>query len=311
MNKLALFDLHCDTAYEMYRQGQPLFHNSLTVSLESAEKFKPYVQVMALWTSQDLSDEEGFEAFEKMHHNLLCDPSVINGRANIVTAGSTLKDEVSASLFLSVEDARILSNDLSRVDLLYQRGVRIITPLWKGLTCIGGSHDTDKGLTEFGKLALTRAADLGMILDISHASRRSADEIIAISNTKQKPVIASHSNAYEICPASRNLSRYQAEEIIRSDGLIGLNLHTPFLKEEPNAVLNDILPHIEYFLSLGAEHHLALGCDMDGATMPREITSVSNLENLIELLLQRNYSQDLIHRIFYANAYRFAVKYLK
>ena len=310
MNKLSLFDLHCDTAYEMHRQGQPLLGNDLTVSLENSEKFEPYVQVMALWTAQDLSDEDGWRAFEAMHKNLFNDPSVVSKRAIVRTCGAELRTSEKPSLFLSVEDARILANDLSRVDRLYQCGVRILTPLWKGSTCIGGSHDTDEGLTEFGRRALLRALDLGMLLDISHASKRSAEEIFSLSGLQHKPVLASHSNAYEICPASRNLSRSQVLSILQSNGLIGLNLHTPFLKEGGDATLADLLPHIEYFLALGAQDHLALGCDMDGATMPKEIARISDLYALAELLLSRNYPESLVHKIFYWNAYQFATKYI-
>jgi microsomal dipeptidase-like Zn-dependent dipeptidase len=147
-----------------------------------------------------------------------------------------------------VEDARILGGKLERVDTLYRLGIRILNPLWKGETCIGGSHDTDSGLTRFGKESLSRAASLGMILDISHASEASAQEIFEIAEKANRPVIASHSNAYEVCPVSRNLKKSQIQKILSADGIIGINLHRHFLKMDGNAKLE--IPELPQLIAL-------------------------------------------------------------
>ena len=306
--KLSLFDLHCDTAYEMQRRGQPLTKNNLAVSLGNAEKFTKYVQVMAIWTDHNLSDEEGWSAFENILQHLQNDPAVRCGDARIVTAHPDVLDV--PTLLLGVEDARILADRIERVDALWDAGVRILTPLWKGMTSIGGSHDTDKGLTAFGRAALERAVDLGMILDISHASVASADEILEISRQVGRPVIASHSNSHTVCPVSRNLSDRQVAQIIESGGVIGLNLYGAFLKSDGNATAKDIIPHIAHFLSLGAENALCLGCDMDGCTLPPDIPSLDALPRLADALLATGYSESLIRKLFFGNAERFAKTYL-
>jgi membrane dipeptidase len=201
--KLSLFDLHCDTAKRMLLQKEPLAHNSLHVSLDKASCFWRYVQVMALFTPSNLSDEEGWECIVNMWNNLRGDPAVQKGDAVIRT--NLIPSAPMPNFLLAQEDARILCNQLSRVDQLYSMGIRILTPLWKGNTCIGGAHDTNDGLSAFGKKAIARAITLGMIPDISHASEASANEIFEIATRASRPVIASHSNAYRICPVSRNL----------------------------------------------------------------------------------------------------------
>jgi len=106
--KLSLFDLHCDTPYEMFRQKQSLDRNHLAVSLQEAEPFERYVQVMAFWTESDLSDAEGWQRFLQMHQNLLSDAAVANGRARITrTYSNSLSDQ--RSLILAVEDAELAS----------------------------------------------------------------------------------------------------------------------------------------------------------------------------------------------------------
>ena len=297
--RLSLFDLHCDTAYEMLRQKQSLQENALAVSLKKAAIFDRYVQVMAHWTDSALDDESGWIQFHAMLNNLKNDPALKKAKNH------------SPTLLLAVEDARILAGKLERADELYHLGVRILTPLWKGETCIGGSHDTSSGLTGFGKTALSRAAKLGMILDISHASEKSAKEIFDVAKEHRRPVIASHSNAHAICPVSRNLKKDQIQAVVDCDGVIGINLHRHFLSKDGNAKINDILAHIAYFLENGAEDHLALGCDMDGCELPKEIPDLSKLPILADAMQKANYSETLIEKIFYQNAYSFAQKYLR
>jgi len=306
--KLSLFDLHCDTPYEMFRQKQSLDRNHLAVSLQEAEPFERYVQVMAFWTESDLSDAEGWQRFLQMHQNLLSDAAVANGRARITrTYSNSLSDQ--RSLILAVEDARILENDLSRVDILKELGVRILTPLWANNSCIGGAHNTQNGLTVFGKKALRKALSNGILLDISHASVRAAQEIAELCKESQRPILATHSNAYEICPVSRNLHNEQIRQIIDSDGLIGLNLYQGFIKQTKKPTLDDLLFHIEHFLTLGAIDHLCIGGDMDGCDLLDEIPKLSALPRLAEKLLQKNYPERLIHKFFFENADRFAKKY--
>ena len=302
--QLSLFDLHCDTASEMLATRQGLRDNRLAVSLKKAEVFTHYVQVMAHWTDRRLDDEQGWQRFFEILENLRNDPAVLDGSAVISTACPP--HEHPPTLILAVEDARIVAGKLERIDLLYQNGVRILTPLWYGETCIGGSHNTSVGLTDFGKAALRRAAEFGMLLDISHASYASASEIFELSEELHRPVIASHSNAYDICPVSRNLRREQIDAVLRSGGVIGINLYQGFLKENAQACAADTLTHIEYFLEAGAENALCLGCDMDGCTLPEDIPDVASLPHLAELMLAHNYSETLIRALFYDNAYRFA-----
>ncbi len=305
--KFSFFDWHCDTAGEMLSQEQPLGSNRLAVSLERAKAFENYVQVMAHWTSHRLSDEEGWARLCRMHENLLQDPAVLRGEARICT--SCPPREQSASLLLAVEDIRPLNNKTERVEELYRMGFRILTPMWYGETCIGGAHNTAAGLTSFGKEALTEALSLGFLLDISHASEQSAEEILLLAEAQNRPVIASHSNAHRICPVSRNLRDEQIKALIHSGGVIGINLYTEFLSDNHPATREDVLRHVEYFLEQGAEKALCFGCDMDGAKLPSDLPDLSAIPSLGEFLL-RYYSENVVRNIFYENAYHFAERTL-
>lgn len=306
--KLSLFDLHADTAWAMYQTKKPLTSNSLAVSLDKAQNYDRYIQTMALWTSPKLGDDEGYQELLEVVKNLKADPSLLLGDAEL-SASCPTRESQKASLLLSVEDARVLDGNIDRVAELAALGVKSVIPMWSGETCIGGSHDTNVGLTDFGKRAAKEMLLHGMILDISHASVESSKDIFELSAACGKPVIASHSNAYAICPVSRNLHDWQIEAIVSSGGIIGINLFRLFLEEDGNATLDSILRHVEHFLSLGAENALCLGCDMDGADLPDDIPDLSHLDRLAQHLLAHGYKEEFIQKLFFENAYRFAQKH--
>ena len=305
---ISLFDLHADTAWAMYQFKQPLGENNLAVSLKNAQKYERYIQTMALWTSPKLNDDQGYEHLLRMVDNLKNDPSLQDGSAELCSA-CPARESHKASLLFSVEDARVLGGHIERVAELAALGVKSVIPMWSGETCIGGSHNTTVGLTDFGKHALKEMLAHGMVLDISHASLETSNDIFELSAQHNLPVIASHSNAYPICPVTRNLQDWQTRAILASGGIIGLNLYRAFLEEDGDATLDSILRHIEHFLSLGAENALALGCDMDGAELLSAIPDLSHLDRLAEHLLAHGYSQEFVNALFFENAYRFAQKY--
>lgn len=306
---VSLFDLHCDTAFRMLTERQPLERNDFAVSLEKANGFERYIQVMALWIDHRRKDSDGWRFFWQMLKNLKSDPSLLEKKVHLTSSCPAPNEH--RSLLLSLEDARILEGDLSRLDQLCEAGIRILTPLWAGVTCIGGAHNTQEGLTAFGKQAIARAISLGMIPDVSHASVRSTEEIFSVAEELHSPVIASHSNAYAVCPVSRNLRDGQIREVLRLGGLIGLNFYTGFLKEDRSATAASVFEHIDYFLSRGAEHALALGGDMDGCDLPKDLPDLSALPALAEQMLSHNYSEQLVRAIFFENAYAFAQKHLQ
>ncbi len=302
-----LADLHCDTAYELFVRKESFYNNSLAISYKSTFGFDEYLQVMAIWSDKRLDDNQAyFKFFEILNYlrndiSKSCDTRIFDG-----------KDIESKNIFfVSVEDARILSGDISRLDALYKEGVRLITPLWSGKTCIGGSFDTDIGLSKFGKNVIEQCCNLGIIPDISHASEKSSHDILDICKDKI-PVIASHSNSQSIFSHPRNLNDELFAEIKHGKGLVGINLCREHLgMSEFHTDTTIILRHIEHFLSLGGEDTICFGCDFDGAIPPHNYESIESLPYLANEMLKIGYSETLIKKIFYLNAKKFILKNIK
>ena len=302
-------DLHCDTALSLYRKQQDLKTNELAISLEKAAPYPHYAQFFAVWGSSRRTDEEIYSDFITVSDQFFAQLEK-HDTIQQVRDGEQLRaawESGKNAAILAVEDARLLAGNIERLDELAARGVRYLTLMWGGESCIGGAHDTDKGLTDFGREVVKRCFELGIVPDISHASARSADEILTLAEQAGRPVMASHSNAYTVYGHSRNLRDEHAKRLFALGGVVGLNLCAHHIKDcsQDYTRPEDILPHVEHFLSLGGENHLSIGGDLDGADLPIGIKTVTDVAVLADLMQQKGYTDAQIERIFSRNALRF------
>lgn len=315
---LDYIDLHCDTAYELFHRDEHLDRNTCAVSLDSASCYSHYAQFFAVWSNKRLDDEAAWRDFLAIADRFEDEVTRCSGVTLARTANelNAAWESGSTAAFLAVEDARLLNGQLDRLDTLAERGVRYLTLGWSGKSCICASHDVtpseDTGLTDFGRAVLKRCFELGIIPDISHASERTTDEVLTLAEAAGKPIIATHSNAYAVYPHTRNLRDDHAQRLFALGGLVGINLCKHHLRDcsHTNATVDDILRHVDHWLSLGGEHHIAIGGDLDGAALPEGICGVSDVAKLADAMAAHGYGDELIRQIFYKNARNFIMKNL-
>lgn len=302
-------DLHCDTLTAAFGKGMSLADADTDVSLDKASCFDGYIQVAAIFTSHNLTNEEGFARFTEVADYARREEASHDGRLALCKSGSEITralDSRKAAFVISVEDARILAGDINRLEVLHENGVRIITPLWSGLTCIGGSFDTDEGLTDFGRAVIDGCLDFGIIPDISHASVRSADEILSTAEKRGVPVIASHSDSYSVNAHPRNLRDDQLLRIISLGGLVGLNMYPLHVSGGDSCTMDDIAKHLYRYLELGAEDCIAFGCDLDGiGEHPDGVNTVSDIPDLVAHFRSLGIDGETLDKLAFKNAYGF------
>lgn len=158
-------------------------------------------------------------------------------RMMIVHHAADLKKAVQQKklgAMLGVEGGHMIEDDLAKLDSLYARGVRYMTLTWNNSTSWASSALDEttpnrkgaKGLNSFGKNIIRRMNQLGMLIDVSHVGEQTFWDALSVT---QKPVIASHSNAYSLCPHRRNLKDDQIRAIGRNGGVIHLNFYAGFI----------------------------------------------------------------------------------
>ena len=144
-----------------------------------------------------------------------------------------LKEQKLVAQF-GVEGGHMIENDLQKLETFYNRGVQYMTLTWNNSPSWASSHADEKnpsfkghkGLNDFGKKVVKKMNQLGMLVDVSHVGEATFWDVI---NTTTKPIIASHSNAYSVCPVSRNLKDEQIIAIGKNGGVIHLNFYSAFV----------------------------------------------------------------------------------
>lgn len=322
---IPLFDAHCDTVSAMLKSkggggsggvgGGDLYSNNLHVDLLRAEVFGVYAQFFAIFGlivpqgdgnfAESLTWSSGEACFEDQYRTFLREMEKYENKIEFCTSA---KDAERAALrgrsaaFLSVEGAEILDCSIERLEKAYNQGVRAVVLTWNFENKLSGSNDegSDKGLTDLGRRFVRKCEELGIIVDVSHISRKGFWDVIEIA---QRPVIASHSNSMALCDNKRNLSDRQFRAIADTGGVAGINLFSDFLGENPD--IDTVTAHIERFLQLGGEKNIAIGADFDGCDkLPEGIDGIDSVYRIAENLLKKNYTETLVYDIFYNNLLR-------
>ena len=92
--------------------------------------------------------------------------------------------------FSTIEGGCALAGDISRVKLLKEQGVAMMTLTWNRPNELGCGTSKNEGLTDFGKAAIKEMEKVGMLVDLSHISDAGFDDACSVAT---KPLIASHS----------------------------------------------------------------------------------------------------------------------
>ncbi|MBI3944758.1 MAG: membrane dipeptidase [Armatimonadetes bacterium] len=128
----------------------------------------------------------------------------------------------------------------------------------------GCYEETDAGLSGFGRAAVERFNDLGIIVDVAHSSVQTT---LDAASASRAPIAASHT----ICRALRAHPRGETDESLRAiadtGGFAGITCVPQFLAESGTIV--DFLNHIDHAVNVMGIDHVTIGTDCGfGATIP-------------------------------------------
>ncbi len=139
------------------------------------------------------------------------------------------------SCMIGVEGGHAIENDLEKLNALYDRGTRYLGITWNNSTdwatsakdeTLRGDSLAFKGLTDFGEDVINRCNELGIMIDISQSGEQTFYDII---KTTSKPIIASHSSVYNICPHFRNLKDEQLLAMKENGGVVFVNFYPGYI----------------------------------------------------------------------------------
>jgi membrane dipeptidase len=224
--------------------------------------------------------------------------SVDDFRAGTVTA------------IVHMEGAEPIAPDLSNLADWYDRGLRSIGLVWSRPNAFAegvpfrfpSSPDTGPGLTEAGRELVRACNRLGILVDLSHLNEAGFWDVAGISD---KPLVATHSNAHALSPASRNLTDAQLDAIRDSGGVVGVNFAVGFLREDgandPATPISEIVRHVDYLSERMGVDHVAFGSDFDGAVVSEELGGAAGLPKLVQALRDAGHGDEVVAKITHEN----------
>lgn len=137
---------------------------------------------------------------------------------------------------IGVENAYPLGPDLGRIKEFYGRGMRYLSLAHNGHSQFADSNTGERegwmhnGLSDAGRAAVAELNRLGVMVDVSHTSKASMMQTVALSKA---PVIASHSSVRALVDHSRNLDDEQLLALKKNGGVVQIVAFGGYLKTQP------------------------------------------------------------------------------
>jgi membrane dipeptidase len=211
---------------------------------------------------------------------------------------------------IHLEGAEAIDPALEALDLWYAAGLRSLGPVWSRANAFAhgvpfvfpSTPDIGPGLTDAGRALARRCAELGILVDVSHLNEAGFWDLAGL---ELGPIVATHSAAHALCPASRNLTDGQLDAIGKSGGLVGIVFATAFLRpdfaDDEDTPIELIAEHARYVADRIGVAHVALGSDFDGATMPAALGGVAGIPKLLEALGDAGFTESELEAIAWDN----------
>lgn len=249
--RIITLDSHLDTPASLDQPGWSIdeehdVHSDFTqVDLPRMKKGGLDGGFWAIYTSQGPLTNEGFRKARdfavmrgvSIREMVAADPKnfalalYARDSASITAAGKRV-------VFMSMENAYPLGEDVSLLDLFYAMGVRVL-----GFAHFAHNQFADSstdpsrkarhgGLSPLGKELLKEMNRLGIVADASHSSDQVLDDLLALSTT---PVLLTHSGCKAIYDHPRNIDDAHLKALAAKGGVIQMNAYGAYLRaSKPN-----------------------------------------------------------------------------
>lgn len=315
---MKLIDMHCDTIgkiMDLDRQGN-LADNLCSITIDEMRKAGSLAQFFACFTYfGDYIDNGGYDKCYEHALDMITflDKQLSIFSENVASARSyedicKNKRDGRISAIVTIEEGGIINGEMERLYTLYEKGIRLMTLMWNYENCLGYPNSKDsyimrKGLKPFGIEVVKKMGELGMIVDVSHASDGSFWDVIKYA---KGPVVASHSNCRALCNHPRNLSDEMIRALAEKGGVSGLNLYGAFLGTPNESRIDEMAAHILHMIHVGGSEFPAIGTDFDGFSGMdlMEIPMLSDMEKLWNYLKKKGVSEDQMEKIWNGNILR-------
>jgi membrane dipeptidase len=169
-------------------------------------------------------------------------------------------------IVLSMEGVEPLEGDPGAFEEWYERGVRSVGLTWNHANeFAGGVLTPTQGLTQRGRALVRRFGELGVILDLAHASEQTWRDVLA----EGLPFSVTHAGCRAVCDHPRNLADWQLQEVAECGGVVGM-MAIPFSVHDQAPTFSRWLEHFDHAVAVMGIAHVGLGADFIDQATPIE-----------------------------------------
>lgn len=301
---MRIFDLHCDTLFKFFENRDYSFQlNDGHIFEDALVKGGYAAQCFAIYQPTEIKGEDGFLFFKNQVGNFegLVKNSSVLEFAKTKTDFENNLNNGKISAVLTVENADFLQGQISRIDLLESKGVKVLGLVHNGENCLGFPHSVaEKPLKNFGKEVVKRLNSTDILVDVSHLSEGGFWDVARLS---KNPIVATHSGCRSVFEHSRNLSDDQIKAVADSGGVVGCVFYSHFLNGTNRTEIDDIIRHVEHLISVGGQGVVALGTDFDGMECDLFLKDASEMQSIVDALIKK-FGFSVAEKICFGNAKR-------
>jgi len=180
------------------------------------------------------ADMEKFAAVHRLAEQLAPDKIEIAYRADDVARIAAKGKKVA---LMGVENAYGIGTAITNIKRFYDQGARYMSLAHNGHSQMSDSNTGERdgvwlyhGLSPLGKQAVAELNRVGIMIDISHPSKESMMQTLALTKA---PIIASHSAVRALCDVSRNLDDEQLLALKKNGGVVQMVAFSSYVKQSP------------------------------------------------------------------------------
>jgi len=180
------------------------------------------------------ADMEKFAAVHRLAEQLAPDKIEIAYRADDVARIAAKGKKVA---LMGVENAYGIGTAITNIKKFYDQGARYMSLAHNGHSQMSDSNTGERdgvwlyhGLSPLGKQAVAELNRVGIMIDISHPSKESMMQTLALTKA---PIIASHSAVRALCDVSRNLDDEQLLALKKNGGVVQMVAFSSYVKQSP------------------------------------------------------------------------------
>jgi membrane dipeptidase len=245
---------------------------------------------------------------------------------------------------IGMEGGHSIDSSLGALRMFARLGARYMTLTHsKNVPWADSATDTPEhgGLTAFGEEVVREMNRLGMLVDMSHVSEETMEDVLRVTRA---PVIFSHSSARALCDHPRNVPDAILRQLPKNGGVVMVSfvpgfttpeasawdaaqeaesarLETLSPKDEsaikaglsawvadhprPKVTVAQVADHVDHVRKMAGIDHVAYGSDFDGITStPAGLEDVSTFPALTAELLRRGYTELEVKKVLGLNLLR-------